>query len=303
MDPSDQVDLTPDERAVIAEEEALFERARASLERAIAEAAAKRAGSEIRSVEALRELRDEAATASADDLPPLLLEMSIRQRLIERSASEPLPDPALPYVAHLRVREGEKSKDYLLGRVSFLDTPAGRPHRRLARCPRRTDFLPVPRGRLLRGRVPGPDRRRGGRSATGGGHRPSSHRANPRRRARPSSCEERSLVVSVAATLCRFARRRNGNRGAAWRTGHRNRHRGAGVARGDRAARSRAVRCHPRACRPTAPRAWAARGVEKRRSRCTAWRSSPREIRRNSRSRACGWWCPTKGSRGSLAGS
>ena len=117
-------ELTPEERAVVEEEEGILLRARASLEAERARAARSSVG-ELRSVDALRALRDEAATASADDLPPLLLEMSIRQRLIERSGKEALPDASAPYLAHLRVREGDEIKDYLLGRASFLDPPSG----------------------------------------------------------------------------------------------------------------------------------------------------------------------------------
>jgi ATP-dependent DNA helicase UvrD/PcrA len=119
-----QLDLSAEERAILEEEESLLARARAALEVAEAKASDER-GSELRSVEALRLLRDEAASASADDLPPLLLEMNVRQRLLERSGKDPLPDWRAPYLAHLRVREGDATKDYLLGRSSFLDPASG----------------------------------------------------------------------------------------------------------------------------------------------------------------------------------
>ncbi len=117
-------ELTPDEQAVIDEEEALLAQAREAIEGARAKQS-RSGGSDLRSVEALRALREEAAAASADDLPPLLLEMSVRQRLLERSAKEALPDLAAPYLAHLRVREADEVKDYLLGRASFLDPAHG----------------------------------------------------------------------------------------------------------------------------------------------------------------------------------
>jgi DNA helicase-2/ATP-dependent DNA helicase PcrA len=117
-------DLTPEEQAIVADEEALLACARAALDAERAKGARPQA-SDLRSIDALRALRDEAAAASADDLPPLLLEMSIRQRLIERAAKETLPDAAAPYLAHLRVREAGEAKDYLLGRASFLDPARG----------------------------------------------------------------------------------------------------------------------------------------------------------------------------------
>ncbi|XXZ10025.1 ATP-binding domain-containing protein [Sorangium sp. So ce315] len=122
-----RLDLPVDARAVLEEEEALLERVRAALDRAWrgarpgARAAAPR---ELRSIAALRELRDEAAAASADDLPAVLLEMSVRQRLIEQEPRKALPDPLCPYLAHLRVDEGKGAKDYLLGHATFLDPSA-----------------------------------------------------------------------------------------------------------------------------------------------------------------------------------
>ena len=116
-------DLTAEEQAVLDEEEALLARARAALD--AERAKAPRARGDLRSVESLRALRDEAAAASADDLPPLLLEMNIRQQLLERSGKEAIPDSAAPYLAHLRVREADDVKDYLLGRASFLDPASG----------------------------------------------------------------------------------------------------------------------------------------------------------------------------------
>lgn len=121
----ENLDVTLEARAVIDEEEALLKRVGASLQRALEDAARRAGGSELRSLDALRALRDEAVAASPDDLPAVLLEMSVRQKLLERSAKEPLPDPMSPYLAHLRVNEGKGSKDYLLGYGTFLDSSAG----------------------------------------------------------------------------------------------------------------------------------------------------------------------------------
>ncbi|KYF78727.1 DNA helicase [Sorangium cellulosum] len=119
-----RLDLPVEARAVLEEEEALLERVRAALERARQRGARPAAPRELRSIAALRELRDEAAAASADDLPAVLLEMSVRQRLIEQETREALPDPLCPYLAHLRVDEGKGAKDYLLGHATFLDPSA-----------------------------------------------------------------------------------------------------------------------------------------------------------------------------------
>lgn len=118
-------ELSPEEQAIIEEEEALLARVQASLAQAALRAEERPRGGDLRSTEALRALREEAASSSEDDLPALLLELSIRQRLRERPEQQPLPDPRSPYLAHLRLGEGAQRKDYLLGRASFLDPAAG----------------------------------------------------------------------------------------------------------------------------------------------------------------------------------
>jgi DNA helicase II / ATP-dependent DNA helicase PcrA len=120
--------LSPEAEAMLREEESLLARAlgaiaRARRDRDAAERAPAREG--LRSADALRALREEAASACEDDLPALLLEMSVRQRLRERPAEPPLPDPASPYLAHLRVRDDQEIRDYLLGHASFLDAESG----------------------------------------------------------------------------------------------------------------------------------------------------------------------------------
>jgi DNA helicase II / ATP-dependent DNA helicase PcrA len=116
--------LSSEERAVVEEEESLLARAGTLLREAVAQAAQRDSEGDLRSLESLRALRDEAASTSDDDLPALLHEMGIRQRLMERRASDLLPDPSSPYLGHLRVREGGKTKDYLLGRASFIEPAA-----------------------------------------------------------------------------------------------------------------------------------------------------------------------------------
>ena len=45
--------------------------------------------------------------------------------MMERPRVEALPDPASPYFAHLRVKEGETVRDYCLGRTTFVDIASG----------------------------------------------------------------------------------------------------------------------------------------------------------------------------------
>jgi DNA helicase IV len=113
--------LRPELAAVVAEEEALLARVRAALENARRPGGA--AG--LRSAEALEALRDEAGEARAEDLPAVLHEMSVRHTLAERRPAAALPDASSPYLAHLRVDEGQGPQDYLLGHVTFLDASTG----------------------------------------------------------------------------------------------------------------------------------------------------------------------------------
>jgi DNA helicase IV len=119
VDPA--ADLSAPERAIVTEEEALLARVRHSLERARERALRRAAKSTASADEALRSLRDEAVTSSAEDLPALLHEMSVRQRLAERRFQHRLPAETAPYIAHLRVDEGNGPDDYLLGHVTFFD--------------------------------------------------------------------------------------------------------------------------------------------------------------------------------------
>ncbi|HVO31705.1 MAG TPA: ATP-binding domain-containing protein [bacterium] len=116
--------LRPDARALLDEEERLLARVLAAIDAAAARDPISRSG-ELRSVEKLKELRDEAANARDDDLPAMLQEMSVRQRLVSQRPPDALPDTRSPYLAHLRVDEGKGPRDYLLGRVTFLDASTG----------------------------------------------------------------------------------------------------------------------------------------------------------------------------------
>src|SRR5690242_21354359 len=68
-------------------------------------------------------LRDQISEARAEDLPPLIEQMTrlaaLRGRL---GGSKTLPtDLASPYFAHMRLRDGGKSRDVLVGKRGFSD--------------------------------------------------------------------------------------------------------------------------------------------------------------------------------------
>lgn len=123
MDPQ-QCPLSMPDLAIVEEEEQLLARARESIHSVRVLAAQKAQPGDLYSRSSLRTLRDEAAQAPEDDLPGLLHELSVRQQLLARPV-DPLPDPDVPYLAHLKLREGRQTKDYLLGHVSHLDPATG----------------------------------------------------------------------------------------------------------------------------------------------------------------------------------
>jgi len=112
-------DLTPAERAVVREEQALLAAVQGSI-------AARRVGGSEGDLEArLRELRDEALESTGKDLPTVFQEMGVLRAVLERARPGPLPDPTVPYFAHLRVKEGDEVRDFCLGRHTFVDRAAG----------------------------------------------------------------------------------------------------------------------------------------------------------------------------------
>jgi hypothetical protein len=111
--------LAPADRAIVEEELALLARVHAALG---AHVAVRHDGEELAG--RLRDLREEALEATTKDLPTVFQEMGLLRAVLERSRSGPLPDPRVPYFAHLRVRDGGVRRDYCLGRATFVDRTA-----------------------------------------------------------------------------------------------------------------------------------------------------------------------------------
>ncbi len=70
----------------------------------------------------LLELRDSMGEAKPEDLPSLVEQMARVQAIAaRRGRSRSLPvDPLSPYFAHIRLREGDRERDVLLGRRGFV---------------------------------------------------------------------------------------------------------------------------------------------------------------------------------------
>lgn len=70
-------------------------------------------------------LREEAMEAKEADLPALLAEMRLLQIQSGISRQGELPDPRLPYFAHIRLRAGDRHRDVLLGYRTFIEPGIG----------------------------------------------------------------------------------------------------------------------------------------------------------------------------------
>ncbi len=79
--------------------------------------------------EDLMDLRDQLATARLEDIPPLLEQMERLQSLAARRRSQQTSatpvDARSPYFGHLVLVEGNRSREVLIGRATFLDHAAG----------------------------------------------------------------------------------------------------------------------------------------------------------------------------------
>jgi DNA helicase-2/ATP-dependent DNA helicase PcrA len=109
--------LSAAEQALIEEEETILQLVSTSLQ---ARSSQQRpsAGGRTKDFEALRE---EAASAHAEDLPALFDQMNTQRALFERRADEALPDLRSPYFAHMKLEENGRVRDILLGHKTFLD--------------------------------------------------------------------------------------------------------------------------------------------------------------------------------------
>jgi DNA helicase-2/ATP-dependent DNA helicase PcrA len=76
----------------------------------------------------LLELRDQIASARLEDVPPLLAHMARLQSLAARQrepSSGGVVDPRSPYFGRLVLREGDRQREVLIGRGTYLDTDSG----------------------------------------------------------------------------------------------------------------------------------------------------------------------------------
>jgi DNA helicase II / ATP-dependent DNA helicase PcrA len=75
----------------------------------------------------LLSLRDQIATARLEDVPPLVEQMERLQSLAarRREIAEGHVDARSPYFGHLVLQEGNRRREVLIGRTTYLDTQSG----------------------------------------------------------------------------------------------------------------------------------------------------------------------------------
>lgn len=107
---------------VVADEEMLLRRVLTEADRA---RAPQRGSTDYDSE--LISLRDQIAEARLEDVPPLVEQMERLQSLASRRAAveAEVIDRRSPYFGHLRLREGGKTRDVLIGRATYIDPPRG----------------------------------------------------------------------------------------------------------------------------------------------------------------------------------
>ena len=276
-----------DAQRAVEEEEALLAR----VQRALSEARARRARVSGPSVQALQSLREEAAAAREEDAAPLLHELAVQHRLGGRALPERV-DPASPYVAHLRVREGDVRRDYLLGHATFVDSESDVWVVDWRVAPVAQLFYRYREGDAFEETFPG---------------REVSGVVEVRR----VVVVHRGRLVQVVGEGFQARREPDGNwhysgreglvaggAGTAPRPGQL----GLGVGAAERGRAPTSPRCSiPSSTRQSAPRetsrswSWAAPAAGRRPWPCTGWRGSRRRSRSSLHSNAPGWSCPRRG--------
>lgn len=109
--------MTPELAKIIEEEEAILQQILLGLREA-----RKKSRFDFHAV-ALRfeELREEARSARAEDLPALFDQMNSQRAILEQAQDTELPNSRNPYFAHMELEENGKRRQLLLGHLGFLD--------------------------------------------------------------------------------------------------------------------------------------------------------------------------------------
>ncbi|OIP30014.1 MAG: hypothetical protein AUK47_26280 [Deltaproteobacteria bacterium CG2_30_63_29] len=109
------------ERAVLQRQEELINKVHA----AIAEAASRVLKPASSGQERFLALRDEVSEVNADDLPAIVTQMELVRQQTAALLGNPLPDPRVPFFAHMRLKNNRGARDILLGYETFIDSGRG----------------------------------------------------------------------------------------------------------------------------------------------------------------------------------
>ena len=113
--------LTNADELIIREEELLHEKVKNAVKKSALATDPNMAQIKSRLVE----LRNEAISASERDLPSLFQQMYTQHSLAARDFKRRLPEMRSPYFAHMRLKEGSKIRDILIGQQTFIDSDSG----------------------------------------------------------------------------------------------------------------------------------------------------------------------------------
>ncbi|MFZ9889495.1 MAG: hypothetical protein ACO3JL_18525, partial [Myxococcota bacterium] len=120
--------LSPPDRSLVEDERAMATRVGRRIARSLAEAAAPTTAQERARLEAeLVALRDQIGEARGEDVPALLAQMMRTAAVAQMSGpkAEGTADPASPYFGHMRLREGARARDVLIGKRAMVDRESG----------------------------------------------------------------------------------------------------------------------------------------------------------------------------------
>lgn len=120
--------LLPDQKKIVDDEVAMSARVARRVASSLAQQSeAKPQKSRAKLDGALMQLRDEIAEARGEDVAPLLAEMmrTAGVAAVDLPKAQGSVDPQAPYFGHLRLQEGGRSRDVLIGRRGMIDREAG----------------------------------------------------------------------------------------------------------------------------------------------------------------------------------
>lgn len=120
--------LTPEQKRIVDDEVGMSERVARRVAMSLAQQSAEKTPkSRAQLDQSLMQLRDDIAEARGEDVAPLLAEMmrTAGVAAVDLPKAQGSVDPQAPYFGHLRLEEGGRKRDVLIGRRGMIDREAG----------------------------------------------------------------------------------------------------------------------------------------------------------------------------------